>query len=312
MDLHLHDDKLVRIGVFYDGNYFAHVSNYYNYEHERKSRLSISGLHEFIKEKVAEREDFDTSYCKIVDAHYFRGRLNAHEYNHNGHNRIINERVFDDILMSEGVITHYLPLQTTKEGRIEEAGVDVWMALEAYELALHKRYNVLALIACNGDFVPLVRKLNTLGVRVMVLGWNFEYTDERTGRFRKTVTSADLMREASYPIAMHEEVDDEEEADEFINSLFIPKEKKSTYTAPAARPVNGNTSEQVMQSTILSLKNGYGFINMPPNNLYFHYTWMSDGDFNDLEEGDFVQFTLSQNANGQDIAINVRQLESTY
>ena len=42
-------NNLTRIGVFYDGNYFLHVSNYYNYSHERKNRLSIAGLHHFIK-----------------------------------------------------------------------------------------------------------------------------------------------------------------------------------------------------------------------------------------------------------------------
>ncbi len=47
-------DKLIRVGVFYDGNYFLHVSNYYNYEHIRKRRLSISGLHEFIRHQVGQ------------------------------------------------------------------------------------------------------------------------------------------------------------------------------------------------------------------------------------------------------------------
>jgi hypothetical protein len=28
------DSKLTRIGVFYDGNFFFHVSNYYHYSHE--------------------------------------------------------------------------------------------------------------------------------------------------------------------------------------------------------------------------------------------------------------------------------------
>ena len=29
------DGKLTRIGIFYDGNFFFHVSNYYHYHHER-------------------------------------------------------------------------------------------------------------------------------------------------------------------------------------------------------------------------------------------------------------------------------------
>ncbi len=305
------NQNLVRIGIFYDGNYFAHVSNYYNYEHDRKARLSISGLHEFIRQQVALEQDIDAKYCKIVDAHYFRGRLNAYDYNQNGNNRILNERVFDDILMSEGVVTHYLPLRV-KEGRIEEKGVDIWMALEAYDLAQLRQYHVLVLIACNSDYIPLVRKVNSLGISVMVLGWEFEYTDERTGKFRKTVTSIDLLNESTYPVYMHEIIDDEDpEADSYVNDLFIPKERKAPPNYEPREVSNG--SAQILQSKVLSLKNGYGFIHMPPNNLYFHYTWMAEGyDFNDLEEDDTVQFTLDKNDYGQDVATNVRLVEPVY
>jgi hypothetical protein len=47
------DLSLTRIGVFYDGNYFLHVSNFYNYFHGRKSRISISGLHHLSSPEIA-------------------------------------------------------------------------------------------------------------------------------------------------------------------------------------------------------------------------------------------------------------------
>jgi cold shock CspA family protein len=188
------------------------------------------------------------------------------------------------------------------------------MALEAFEAAQLKNYNVLVLIACNSDYIPLVRKLNALGITVMVLGWDFEYTDERTGKFRKTVTSVDLLDEVTYPVLMHDLIDNpdefaEELDDELIENLFISKDKSRTSNYQP-RKVEANSNEQVLQSTVLSLKNGYGFIHMPPNNLYFHYTWMADGDdFNDLMEDDVVQFTIAQNDQGQDIAMSVRRVE---
>ena len=71
-------DRMIRIGVFYDGNYFLHVSNYYNYDHARRRRLSIAGLHEFIRYQVAAEEDnSDPRQCQIVDAHYFRTRRSS-------------------------------------------------------------------------------------------------------------------------------------------------------------------------------------------------------------------------------------------
>ena len=59
------DSKLTRIGVFYDGNFFFHVSNYYHYSHERKARISVAGLHEFIRHQVADSEGCDVKYCQI-------------------------------------------------------------------------------------------------------------------------------------------------------------------------------------------------------------------------------------------------------
>ena len=155
---------MTRIGVFYDGNYFLHVSNYYNYDHQRRRRLSISGLHEFIRHQVAQEENVDVRLAQIVSAHYFRGRLNAFEAKQRG-DTLYWDRVFDDILMSAGVMTHFLPLRSTF-GRREEKGVDVYLALEAYDQGVHDKFDVLVLISSDGDYVPLIRKLNGAGVRV--------------------------------------------------------------------------------------------------------------------------------------------------
>lgn len=292
-------DKLVRIGVFYDGNYFLQASNYYAYGHPRKKRISISGLHEFIRHQVSYEESIDVKLCQIVDAHYFRGRLNASEASQRG-DTLYYDRVFDDILMSEGVTTHYLPIKIRHDGHKQEKGIDVWLALEAFELAFYKRFNVLVLIASDGDYVPLVRKLNTLGTRVMVLSWDFEYASE-TGQKFTTRTSQDLLEEVTYPVAMHEIIDNRvKKNDPLINNLFVQTEQRRPIVTPQPATTNGNVSE------ILSLKNGFGFIKYPPNNLFFHYSNVVDTDFNDLKIGDKVEFTMAKNQDGQDIAGSVK------
>ncbi|WP_338871620.1 NYN domain-containing protein [Spirosoma sp. SC4-14] len=329
--------RLTRIGVFYDGNYFLHVSNYYNYSHERRSRISISGLHAFIRRQVAEEEEVNERLCQIVDAHYFRGRLNAHEANQRG-NQLFYDRLFDDILMSEGVVTHYLPVKTY-QGYRQEKGIDVWLALEAFELAQYKKFDVVVLITSDGDYVPLIRKLNTLGSRIMVLSWDFEFLNEQ-GEKQVTRTSQDLLEEVSYPVAMHDLIDDRSRRnDTIIQSLFVKQQQsRPTFTlagsngssfsssfdsdystedgfenySPSDEP-NYNIADTIDDdpegrkiSTIRSLKTGYGFINYPPNNLFFHYTSLIDTDFNELQIDDEVEFTIGHNAEGKDIAVDVR------
>ena len=295
------DLNLTRIGVFYDGSYFLHVSNFYNYTHERKSRLSVAGLHHFIRNQVAQQEGTDERLCQIVDAHYFRGRLNAFEASNEG-NTLYYDRVFDDILSSEGVTTHYLPVKTNQSGVRQEKGIDVWLALEAFELAFYKRFNVLVLIASDGDYVPLIRKLNTLGTRVMVLSWDFESTNAY-GAKTITRTSQDLLEEVTYPVAMHEIIDNRVRKNEpLINGLFVPQTKQNTNVKTTTAPTK-------KKSSIMTLKNGYGFIKYRPNNLFFHYQSLLRVDFNDLAVGDEVLFTISKNEKGEDVAIDVELVE---
>jgi uncharacterized LabA/DUF88 family protein/cold shock CspA family protein len=296
------DLSLTRIGVFYDGNYFFHVSNFYNYFHERKSRISISGLNHFIRNHVAQQEGTDERLCQIVDAHYFRGRLNANEASRQG-NSLFYDRMFDDILSSEGVTTHYLPVKTSQSGVRHEKGIDVWLALEAFELAFYKRFNVLVLIASDGDYVPLIRKLNTLGTRVMVLSWDFEYKNDFDKQM-VTRTSQDLLEEVTYPVAMHEIIDNRVKKNEpLINNLFVPQTKKRVFEKPVEK-ATVTTNEKT--GTIMTLKNGYGFIKYPPNNLFFHFVNLVGVDFNDLKVEDKVQFVIAKNDKGEDFAKDVK------
>ncbi len=303
---------LIRIGVFYDGHYFLQVSNFYNYVHEQRSRISIRGLHDFIRRQVALEEETETRRCQIIDSHYFRGRLSASEASQRG-NLLYFERAFDDILMSEGVTVHYLPVRNF-HGRWQEKGIDIWMALEAYEMTFHKRFDVIVLIASDGDYVPLVRKLHSLGSRVMVLSWNFEYTDEDGQKFT-TRTSQDLIASVTYPVAMHDLIDERSKRNEaVIDNLFVPRpdNKLSLKHTSAWKPTEADgeeEEEELQESIILSLKEGYGFIKYPPNNVFFHFSCLVDYDFNDLEIGDKVQFTLEAKDDGRVMAKEVMVVE---
>lgn len=282
------------IGIFYDGNFLLHASNYYNYVHPERRRLSINGLHQFIRHRVSEEEEIDVKKCQITEAHYFRGRLNASEASQRG-NQLYNDRVFDDILMSEGVQTHYLPLRNLF-GRKEERGIDVWLSLEVFELSLLRKLDVVVLIVSDTDYVPLVRKLNKLGVRVMLLSWEFEYNNDE-GTKVVTKTSHELLQLAAYPVPMHDVIEcGISQNNPLIMNLFVSSEGKS-----AVDLANKERSE------ILSIKSGYGFIKYPNNNLFFHYQDVI-GDFTELRIDDPVEFVVDKNPEGNDVAKCVRKL----
>ncbi|MCB0814547.1 MAG: NYN domain-containing protein, partial [Flavobacteriales bacterium] len=118
----------------------------------------------------------------------------------------------------------YLPLRDM-QGRKKEKGIDVLMALETYELCLHKRYDVVVLVASDSDHVPLVRKLHALGCKTMLLGWDFEFTDEESGQVQTTKTSIDLWNEVSYPMGMHDLVEEGlKEDDPLYREMFVMRD----------------------------------------------------------------------------------------
>ncbi|WP_210518404.1 NYN domain-containing protein [Hymenobacter terricola] len=308
------NSPLIRVGVFYDGNYFLKISDYYYFQHERKARISLEGLHEYIRHQVAEEEDVDVRLAQITDAHFFRGRLSATEARDK--DRLFHDRLLDDILMNLGVQTHYMALKT-RDGRLQEKGIDVWLSLEALELALHKTLDVVVLIAGDSDYVPLIRKLNTVGTRVMLLNWDFKYEDFK-GETRVTRASQQLLEQVTYPVAMHDVIDRGlQQQDEVVEALFVSQSEPaafapSTASAPKlVRPTGPTAAGPVGtlgMSTIKNLKNGFGFVVMPPNNLFFSYADLTEGDFNDLREGDWVEFTVGRNHRDEDCARNVRKV----
>ncbi|OIQ96327.1 NYN domain protein [mine drainage metagenome] len=296
------ENKLCRIAVFYDGTYFFKVSNYYLYQHERKARLSFKGLHAFIAAEVAKNEGVDARHCQIVDAAYFRGRLSAQQAF--DQEKLYSDRIFEDVLMKANVTMFQRHLRTRHDGGFEEKGIDVWLALEAYEMASLKKYDVCVLVTGDGDFVPLVNKLNTLGSRVMLIGWDFSY--ERDGKTFTTQAATELIDHVNYPIMMDTEIDARERRkDPLIDGIFM---EKSATPYPVERmprvAQNQETSTDTKErrGTILSFaaEKGFGFIKPSGGgeNYFFHIRDQIGIEQEEIVEGLKVMFTHGSNDKG--------------
>jgi len=293
------EQRIVKIGIFYDGGFFHHISNYYRYAHARKQRISIPGLHDFVRQRVAALEGVAPRCAHVVDSHFFRGRFSAQQTL--AREKLYSERLFDDVLMNEGVTTHYLPIQGNSE-----QGIDVWLSLEAYEMTLLRGYDFLVLIAGDSDFVPLARKVISRGTRVMLLGWNFEYTDD-VGTLRQTTTSIRLINEVTYPVMMQDVMNDA--GDSSIKQLFVDQgiSAREEITKPAAAPAAEGAAapapaapSERLKGIICTVKEGFGFIKCPqfPNNVFFHFSALQNCDFDEIMEGDLVLFSVEQREKG--------------
>ncbi|PLW94569.1 MAG: cold-shock protein, partial [Marinilabiliales bacterium] len=145
------------------------------------------------------------------------------------------------------------------------------------------------------------------GTKVMLISWDFEFIDD-FGQQKMTRTSQDLLKEVTYPVAMHAIIEDPEYTDTpLINALFVPRSEKredEEYEPHEYISYDGDGIERVSQ--VLSLKNGYGFIKYPPNNLFFHFQTIEEDALVNLKPGDDVVFEIAKNEKGEDIAVNVK------
>ena len=302
----INEGRIVRIGFVYDGGYFARISDYYRYIHDRRSRLSFDGVHAFARHEIAEREQIDIRYCHIVESLYFRGRFSAEATSQA--DKLLNERRFDDVLVRAGITPHYL-LRRGKDGE-EEKGVDVWLALECFELAIRGRVDVVVLVTGDQDFVPLVRKLNSVGVRVMLLAWDHEWSDNH-GQRHYTRVAQQLIDQATYPVMVHTVIDDRaKKADPIVNALFVQhsddRERELSLGGEHARgteerdPTAASEYGDQRWGRILSLKDNYGFIQESEGgkSWFFHGANIVDADFAGLIEGNTVKFRIGKGRSG--------------
>jgi cold shock CspA family protein len=173
-------------------------------------------------------------------------------------------------------------------------------------MALEGRIDAAVLIISDTDYAPLMRKLGSLGIPTMLLSWEFDYMNDDGVRM-VTKTSHELLQLASFPILMHEEIEDGlAVSDPVVTGLFVSTEGGRVVEMDRDDDDSDMELEREV-SEILSIKNGYGFIKYPNNNLFFNYQDVI-GEFNDLAPGDTVEFTIDKNHLGQNVAKNVSKL----
>ena len=166
----------ISIGVFIDGGYYAKVNR--ALKAIENSIIRVRSLFDYICRRLAILEKVDPANRQITEAHYFRGRFRVKEA-YDKH-LLYNERKFEDTLIENDVVFHYKHLREMgREGekQVVEKGIDVWFALEAYELSTFRKFDYVVLITGDADHEMLVRKLKALKIKTVLLTWNMTDVD---------------------------------------------------------------------------------------------------------------------------------------
>ncbi len=149
-------------------------------------RLNLAKLSKYIRECIADRFGLDASQCLITESHFFRGRFRMSDAKKK--NRLEGDRAFEDSLIENDVVFHYKHIAEMENGSIKEKGIDVWFALETYELAMYRDFDFVVLITGDADHEMLARKIKALKKQVDLVTWNMAEKDSTSPALKEEVT----------------------------------------------------------------------------------------------------------------------------
>lgn len=150
-----------RAGLFYDGMTLKILGDYYRHEHWRQSRPSFRGL-----DRLAGRhlQEVLQGPVRVTQRHLFIGAIPS---TRSAQGEAALPLAFQHVMRHCGVVAHCLPLRAR-----QEKGIDTLLTMELLEKAMNREIDVAVLLATDGDFAPLLRRVRSMGVPVLLLGFH--------------------------------------------------------------------------------------------------------------------------------------------
>jgi len=172
------------IGLFIDGQYYFLLDQ--GLKDSKNLRVNLKGLMKFIQRVIAEKYGLEAESCVVTETHFFRGRYRARDAKDKG--MLYDDRLFEDRLMANDVIFHYKHVYDLPEGTPHEKGIDVWYALETYELAQYRDFDFVVMITGDADYEVLARKIKTLKKPAILLSWHYDENDPTAKELKEEIT----------------------------------------------------------------------------------------------------------------------------
>lgn len=220
-----------RVMVFYDGNFFKAGQIHFRYK-ENRGWFSLPGLHGTLEKYISMKAKNPIELTKVVGAHYYDGRTSTQVADAE---HLQRERAFEMALIEAGIVPHYLPVRETlgpkstaeaPQWLLAQKGVDVHFALDVLDYAHTDRFDVAVLVTGDADFLPLVRKITSIGKQAMIAYFDIEpWVDSMGKSHNRTKCSADLLEAASWSLNFNHLVKDPDWKPDLKILFFHPKEK---------------------------------------------------------------------------------------
>ncbi len=270
-------DSPLRAGVFIDGTYFGIVNKHYQDLPGLQKPIDHAGLLSFLQRQTAELLSVTRDGLTITRRHMYLGLpLGA---------SISNMRWQQEAMLKVDIDLQHFPIKNNGGGIAKEQGVDVALAWDAgYESS---KLDVYILITGDGDFIPLVDKLQSIGKKVILAYWHVGSEPGKTSR-----TNTDLIRSATHSVNMRQKIEvGLASGDKHICKIFGPN-----HQIPEAKPKK-NGALEIFEGVILSQTTTGGRIRKIPignkkRTLVFFKEEVEGAPFKHFEPDRKVQFSI--------------------
>jgi uncharacterized LabA/DUF88 family protein len=222
----------LRIMTFYDGAYFKSGQVWFRYK-DNRGWFSIPKLHGLLEKYVAQKAKEPLKPTKVVGAHYYDGRGSVQAIEPD---QVKADRRFELALIQGGVVSHSLPVRETpkvgpasddRQFNLAQKDIDVQYALDVLDDAHTNRCDVAVLVTGDADFVPLVRKITSIGKHALIGHFQIDpWTDSSGQNHRGTFCSRDLLDGASWSLNFNHLGKDRDWKEDVENLFFQPKAKE--------------------------------------------------------------------------------------
>ena len=196
--------SIFSIGLFIDGGYYNKIKEGLG------KPVNLHNLIQYVQLAISRKFNLDKSRCIVTESHYFQGRFRAEDSSIYVNSQ---KRFFEDEFIEEDVIFHYKHIH--KIGGVnQEKGIDVWFALESYELAQYRDFDFVVLLTGDADHEMLARKIKSLKKQVVLLTWNVATNNS---------TSPALKEEATF----HIDLERLAQANPYVKEILTHSQKKT-------------------------------------------------------------------------------------
>jgi len=170
-----------------DGFSFKRISDFYKYEHDRRSRLNVGAMEAYLRYEIERRLEWESDFEHLkIEKHYY------HPGESPQRSRIKDALLnFEKSLTDFGYAVHYS--QTANIGRSKPNGGMFADWVIANEL---RKYDIFVLFSTQGQYANILWQTKQCKIPSMLIGWESSCRNS-TGEISYWKTDKSLIKYAS-------------------------------------------------------------------------------------------------------------------